>query len=158
MQKSYNHTFKKHQPIILSSIKFLLWLNLLTLLNFSGISLANFKWDAFHDLVPFAQFKKGEKQPWRSVTFIKVAGYKSNIPPWVLFWYQIIPTQAWWCFYIAAVFFCNIIINFLYKYFFQNTLIKYIRNASSIFSYKTHYHHKEGSIFKPIFLVLEDWY
>ena len=32
------------------------------------------KWDALCDLVPFAQFKKGEKHPWRSVTFSKVAG------------------------------------------------------------------------------------
>ena len=26
------------------------------------------------DLVPFVQFKKREKHPWRSVTFSKVAG------------------------------------------------------------------------------------
>ena len=25
--------------------------------------------DVLHDLVPFAQFKKREKHPWRSVTF-----------------------------------------------------------------------------------------
>ena len=30
--------------------------------------------DALHDLVPFVQFKKGEKHPWMSVTFSKVAG------------------------------------------------------------------------------------
>ena len=30
---------------------------------------------AFRDLVPFAQFKKREKRPWRSVTFSKVAGW-----------------------------------------------------------------------------------
>ena len=30
--------------------------------------------DAFRDLVAFAQFKKCEKHPWRSVTFSKVAG------------------------------------------------------------------------------------
>ena len=29
--------------------------------------------DALHDLVPFAQFKKREKHPWRRVTFSKVA-------------------------------------------------------------------------------------
>ena len=47
-------------------------------------------------------FKNVKKYPWRSVTFIKVAGFypatllKSNIPPWVFFtflklykWYQI---------------------------------------------------------------------
>ena len=30
--------------------------------------------DALRDLVPFVQFKKREKHPWRSVTFSKVAG------------------------------------------------------------------------------------
>ena len=30
--------------------------------------------DALHDLVPFVQFKKGEKHPWMSVTFSKVVG------------------------------------------------------------------------------------
>ena len=30
--------------------------------------------DALHDLVPFVQFLKSEKHPWRSVT-------KSNTPP-----------------------------------------------------------------------------
>ena len=30
--------------------------------------------DALHDLVPFIQFKKREKHPWRSITFSKVAG------------------------------------------------------------------------------------
>ena len=29
-------------------------------------------YDALHVLVPFAQIKKGEKHPWRSVTFSKV--------------------------------------------------------------------------------------
>ena len=28
---------------------------------------------ALHDFVPFAQFKKREKHPWRSATFGKVA-------------------------------------------------------------------------------------
>ena len=44
---------------------------------------------ALRDLVPFVQFQKREKHPWRSVT-------KSNTPPWVFFtffklyeWYQI---------------------------------------------------------------------
>ena len=32
------------------------------------------KSDALHDLVPFVQFKKPEKRPWRSVTFSKIAG------------------------------------------------------------------------------------
>ena len=37
--------------------------------------------DALHDLVPFAQFKKREKQPGRSVTFSKLAGYIVQIVP-----------------------------------------------------------------------------
>ena len=47
--------------------------------------------DALRDLVPFLQFKKREKQPWRSVNFTKI-----NTAPWVFFtffklykWYQI---------------------------------------------------------------------
>ena len=32
--------------------------------------------NALRDLVPFAQFRKCEKQPWKSVTFIKAAGFK----------------------------------------------------------------------------------
>ena len=40
--------------------------------------------DAFRDLMPFVQFEKREKDPWRSVTFYKVAGClqfsKSNTP------------------------------------------------------------------------------
>ena len=42
---------------------------------------------ALHDLVPFVQFEKREKHPWRSATSIKVAGNftKSNTPPWVFF-------------------------------------------------------------------------
>ena len=57
--------------------------------------------DVLPDLVPFVQYKKRKKHPWRSVTFTKVAGLacnftKSNILPWVFFtffklckWYQI---------------------------------------------------------------------
>ena len=33
-------------------------------------------YDALRDLVPFAQFKKRENHPWRSVNFNKVAGFK----------------------------------------------------------------------------------
>ena len=50
--------FKKHQ---------LLWENLQNT-SFTQIC------DALRDLVPFVQFKKREKHPWRSVTFRKVAG------------------------------------------------------------------------------------
>ena len=31
--------------------------------------------DALRDLVPFAHFKKREKNPWKSVNFSKVAGF-----------------------------------------------------------------------------------
>ena len=34
------------------------------------------KCGALRDLVPFVQFKKHEKHPWRSVNFSKVAGFK----------------------------------------------------------------------------------
>ena len=34
-------------------------------------------YDVLHDLVPFVQFKKREKHPWRSAIFIKVAGVLS---------------------------------------------------------------------------------
>ena len=37
---------------------------------------------ALRDLVPFVQFKKLEKPPWRSVNFSKVAGFSK--------WYQIV--------------------------------------------------------------------
>ena len=33
--------------------------------------------DALRDFVPFAQFKKREKRPWKSVAFSKVVGLKS---------------------------------------------------------------------------------
>ena len=49
--------------------------------------------DALRGLVPFVQFKKREKHPWRRVTF----STKSNTPPLVFFtflklykWYQIV--------------------------------------------------------------------
>ena len=40
---------------------------------------------ALRDLLPFVQFIKREKHPWRSVTFSTVACNftKSNIPPWM---------------------------------------------------------------------------
>ena len=61
----------------------------------------NIIWDALRDLVPFVQFKKHEKHPWRCVTFIKNQAeacnfIKSNSLPWVFFtffrlykWHQI---------------------------------------------------------------------
>ena len=47
--------------------------------------------DVLSDLVPFVQYKKHEKNPWKSVTFSKVQAFlacnftKSNTPPWVFF-------------------------------------------------------------------------
>ena len=41
--------------------------------------------DALQNLVPFAQFKKREKHPWRSITCSRVTGKKSNTPPYVFF-------------------------------------------------------------------------
>ena len=38
--------------------------------------------DALNDLVPFVQFKKREKHPWRSADF---SNTKINTPPWVFF-------------------------------------------------------------------------
>ena len=41
--------------------------------------------DVLHDLVPFIQFKKREKHPWRSVTFSKVAGLLKKHSSMVVF-------------------------------------------------------------------------
>ena len=35
--------------------------------------------NAMRDLLPFVQFKKREKQPWRSVTFSKIAGFSLQL-------------------------------------------------------------------------------
>ena len=50
---------------------------------------------ALRDLVPFVQFKKSEKNPWRNVNFSKAEACNSakiNTPPWVFFmffkWYK----------------------------------------------------------------------
>ena len=37
--------------------------------------------DALRNLVPFVQFKKREKHPWRSVTFSKAAGKRLQTFP-----------------------------------------------------------------------------
>ena len=37
------------------------------------------KCGALRDLVPFVQFKKREKHPWRSVTFSKVPGFDPQL-------------------------------------------------------------------------------
>ena len=36
-------------------------------------------WDALRDLVPFVQFKKREKHPWRSITFKPVTFLKVTL-------------------------------------------------------------------------------
>ena len=36
--------------------------------------------DVLRDLVPFVQFKKHEKHPWRSVTFSKVEAFRISGP------------------------------------------------------------------------------
>ena len=41
--------------------------------------------DALSNLVPFVQFKKREKHPWRSVNFSTCNFAKINTPPWVFF-------------------------------------------------------------------------
>ena len=39
---------------------------------------------ALCDLVPFVQYKKREKYPWRGVTFTEACNFtKINAPPWV---------------------------------------------------------------------------
>ena len=58
------------------------------------------KCDALRDLVPFVQFKKREKRPWRSVNFSEACNFaKINTPTLVFFaffklykWYQICAT------------------------------------------------------------------
>ena len=45
--------------------------------------------DALRNLVPFVQFKKREKHPWRSV-ILACNFTKSNTPPWVFFTFFIL--------------------------------------------------------------------
>ena len=52
-------------------------LALISFLNGLILSQLHFMRDALRDLVPFMQFKKREKHPWRSVSFSNVAG---NLP------------------------------------------------------------------------------
>ena len=70
-------------------------------------------YEALHDLVPFVQFKKREKHPWRSITFSKVTSVysvakssacnftKNNTLPWgfLMFfklheWYHIVQSVS----------------------------------------------------------------
>ena len=50
---------------------------------FWGKTLDLHVYGALRDLVPFVQFKKRKKHPWRSVTFTVCNFNKSNTPPWV---------------------------------------------------------------------------
>ena len=45
--------------------------------TWAGVNSLEWKiiYDALGDLIPFVQFKKREKRPWRSVTFSKIAGF-----------------------------------------------------------------------------------
>ena len=47
--------------------------------NFLKMVLRNQISDALRDLVPFVQFKKREKHPWKSVNFSKVAGFSLQL-------------------------------------------------------------------------------
>ena len=46
--------------------------------HFCGRDDVKFKWDAFHDLVSFALFKKLESHPWRSAKFSKFCSTLSH--------------------------------------------------------------------------------
>ena len=41
--------------------------------------LQDYHYDALRDLIPFVQFRKHGKHPWRSVTFSKVAGFNLQL-------------------------------------------------------------------------------
>ena len=72
-------------------------------------------WDAFAMFYHLYNFKKHEKQPWRSVTFSNVAGVtKSSIPPWVLFmffklykWYKVAQSIKASLIYFTCMFHCK---------------------------------------------------
>ena len=48
-------------------------------LLFNIVLVKSIKCDALRDLVPFVQFKRREKHPWRSVNFSKVAGFSLQL-------------------------------------------------------------------------------
>ena len=79
--------FNKHRPArswktLITNISHLVLIWLLLLLKPVALFLdyCSFIWicDVLRDLAPFAQLKKREKHPWRSVTFSKVAGFSCN--------------------------------------------------------------------------------
>ena len=50
---------------------------------------------ALRNLVPFMQFKKYKKHPWMSVTFSKVAGFRSSMGVFHVFsTVQMVPDRA----------------------------------------------------------------
>ena len=57
-------------------------------------------WDVLRDLVPFVQFKKHEKHPWRSVTFSNVAGFSriNSVKKETLAKPATLVTLLHWCF------------------------------------------------------------
>ena len=104
------HCFKATQPLRGGTLPFTTKLAsilsfpkrvLPTIFQFSRID-SKLRCDALRDFVPFAQFKKRKKYPWRSVTFgedkslLACNFIKSNTRLWVFFmffklykWYQI---------------------------------------------------------------------
>ena len=61
-----------------------LWLNFIRLIViFTQCIILRNIYDALRDLLPFLQFKKREKHPWRAVAFSNFA--KINTPLWVFF-------------------------------------------------------------------------
>ena len=61
-----------------------LWLNFIRLIViFTQCDIFRNIYDALRDLLPFLQFKKREKHPWRVVTFSNFT--KINTPLWVFF-------------------------------------------------------------------------
>ena len=104
MRKQYLSTKLKQQEIrwnygILRSERGLAWIHVSAKSEKVSKDIYQNLRDALPDLVPFIQFKKREKQQWRTVTFNKVASCKftkGNTPLWVFFtffklykWYQI---------------------------------------------------------------------
>ena len=102
--------------------------------------------DALHDFVPFAQFKKREKHPWRSVTFSKFAGQKpllknftkSNTPQWVFFtffkllkWYQIAQRITFF-FYIISIASSNTLIIITFSSTLANLECKHIKHFTHL--------------------------
>ena len=72
-----SHTLKNTSEQLLLSSIFCTVLVICNILFY--LTPKSHKCDALRDFVPFVQFKKCEKHPWRSVTFNKVAGWLNVI-------------------------------------------------------------------------------